>query len=121
MKLILVVDDEADILETIIDTLDFEFDKKIIVDKAMNGVEALALFREKKYDLIITDLNMPEMNGIDFSISVKELNDKMPIIVFTGHGDVEELTRLNLVGVQAMIKKPDVETLVKTVNGFIHT
>ena len=67
MKTILVVDDEIDILETIIDTLDIEFEDAIVVDRAMNGVEALKLFQEKSFDLVITDLNMPEMNGIDFS------------------------------------------------------
>ncbi len=119
MKTLLVVDDEVDILETIIDTLDIEFDDKVTIDKAINGVEALKLFREKVYDLVITDLNMPEMNGIDFSIEVKKLNTEMPIIVFTGHGDVEELSRLNNVGVQAMIKKPYVEKLVEAVAQFI--
>ena len=119
MKMILVVDDEIDILETIIDTLDIEFDDKITVDRAMNGVEALKLFREKKYDLVITDLNMPEMNGIDFSMEVKGLNEMMPIIVFTGHGDVEELSRLNNVGVQAMIKKPYVEKLMEAVSQYV--
>ena len=84
MKTILVVDDEIDILETIIDTLDIEFEDAIVVDRAMNGVEALKLFQEKSFDLVITDLNMPEMNGIDFSIEVKQLNKEMPIIVFTG-------------------------------------
>lgn len=119
MKFILVVDDEVDILETIIDTLDIEFDDKIEMDRAMNGVEALELFKNKHYDLVITDLNMPEMNGIDFSINVREINKEMPIIVFTGHGDVEELTRLKSVGVQAMIKKPYVEQLIEVVNNYL--
>ena len=119
MKTILVVDDEIDILETIIDTLDIEFEDAIVVDRAMNGVEALKLFQEKSFDLVITDLNMPEMNGIDFSIEVKQLNKEMPIIVFTGHGDVEELSRLNNVGVQAMIKKPYVEKLMDAVSQYV--
>lgn len=119
MKKILVVDDEVDILETIIDTLEIEFADQVAIDRALNGVEAIDLFEKHQYDLIITDLNMPEMDGLDLSIKVKQINQKIPIIVFTGHGDVEEFGQLKDLGVLAMIKKPYVEDLLKTVSQAI--
>lgn len=121
MKNILVVDDEIDILETIVDTLEVEFDPgEVHIDKAINGIEALKLFNSgKKYDLIITDINMPEMDGIEFTESIKKINMTMPVIVFTGHGDLEEQEKLSSLGVLAMIKKPYVEDLIEQVSSSL--
>ncbi len=103
MKNILVVDDELDILETIVDTLEIEFDDgEVSIDKAVNGVEALKMFNGSKvYDLIVTDLNMPEMDGIELTESIKKIKADFPVIVFTGHGDLEEQEKLNSLGVLA--------------------
>ncbi len=117
MKHILVVDDEQDILETIVNTLEIEFDEgQVIIDVAENGVEALRSFQSgKKYDLIVTDLNMPEMDGIELTEKIKQLGLSIPVIVFTGHGDIEEQEKLTSLGVLAMIKKPYVEDLIEEV------
>jgi CheY-like chemotaxis protein len=119
MKYILVVDDELDILETIVDTLEIEFDSsEVVIDKAINGVEALKMFESEgsgEYDLIVTDLNMPEMDGIEFTENVKRIRSTTPVIVFTGHGDTEEQEKLTSLGVVAMIKKPYVEDLIEEV------
>ncbi|MFT6630653.1 MAG: CheY-like chemotaxis protein [Bacteriovoracaceae bacterium] len=121
MKYILVVDDELDILETIVDTLEIEFDESDVqIDKAVNGIEALKLFNgEINYDLVVTDLNMPEMDGIELTENIKKINDKTPVIVFTGHGDIEEQEKLTSLGVLAMIKKPYVEDLIEEVTNSI--
>ena len=118
MKYILVVDDEQDILETIVDTLEIEFDSsEVKIEKAMNGVEALKFFDNpsSSFDLIVTDLNMPEMDGIEFTENVKRIQSSTPVIVFTGHGDAEEQEKLTSLGVVAMIKKPYVEDLIEEV------
>ncbi len=122
MKYILVVDDEQDILETIVNTLEIEFDDgQVNIDVAENGVEALKSFQsDKKYDLIVTDLNMPEMNGIELTEKIKELGSSTPVIVFTGHGDIEEQEKLNSLGVLAMIKKPYVEDLIEEVTNSLN-
>jgi CheY-like chemotaxis protein len=121
MKYILVVDDELDILETIVDTLEIEFDESDVqIDKAVNGIEALKIFNgEINYDLVVTDLNMPEMDGIELTENIKKINDKTPVIVFTGHGDIEEQEKLTSLGVLAMIKKPYVEDLIEEVTNSI--
>jgi CheY-like chemotaxis protein len=121
MKYILVVDDELDILETIVDTLEIEFDESDVhIDRAINGIEALKLFNGNiTYDLVVTDLNMPEMDGIQLTENIKKINDKTPVIVFTGHGDIEEQEKLTSLGVLAMIKKPYVEDLIEEVTSSI--
>lgn len=121
MKHILVVDDELDILETIVDTLEIEFDDgEVCIDKAANGIEALKLFKgDKVYDLVVTDLNMPEMDGIELTESIKQIRKDTPVIVFTGHGDIEEQEKLTSLGVVAMIKKPYVEDLIEEVSNSL--
>ena len=116
MKYILVVDDEADILETVVDTLEIEFGPDFKVECATNGAEALVKFDTVRvYDLIVTDLNMPVMGGIELTENIRKKYDQLPVIVFTGHGDLEEQQRLNSLGVKAMIKKPYVEDLIEEV------
>jgi CheY-like chemotaxis protein len=121
MKYILVVDDELDILETIVDTLEIEFDEdNVTIDKAINGVEALKLFNgEVSYDLVVTDLNMPEMDGIELTENIRKLDEETPVIVFTGHGDIEEQDKLTSLGVVSMVKKPYVEDLIEMVKKSI--
>lgn len=121
MKNILVVDDEQDILETIVDSLEIEFGDSIHIDQAANGQEALQLFNGgKAYDLIVTDLNMPDMDGLELTENIKKLQSTTPIIVFTGHGDIEEKEKLTSLGVVAMIKKPYVEDLIDEVSNTIN-
>ncbi len=120
MKKILVVDDEADILDTIIETLEVEFGESMSIQKAMNGLEALSkIENEDPYDLLVTDLNMPEMNGVELTEKVLFKNKSFPIIVFTGHGDFEEQQKLTDLGVRAMIKKPYVEDLIDEVSSIL--
>ena len=121
MKYILVVDDEPDILETIVDSLEIEFDTgKVTIKQAINGVEALKMVQsEIDFKLVVTDLNMPEMDGLQLTENIRKLENQVPVIVFTGHGDIEEKQRLVSLGVTAMIKKPYVEELIGEVSKVI--
>ncbi len=56
-------------------------DAKHQIRSAMNGSDALKLFNEQQPDIIVTDLMMPEMDGVDFIAKIKEVNDTIPIIV----------------------------------------
>ena len=122
MKYILVVDDEQDILETIVDSLEIEFgDDEVEIQRALNGVEAMKLFNsDQKFDLVVTDLNMPEMDGIELTENIRKVQTDIPVIVFTGHGDLEEQEKLNGLGVTAMIKKPYVEDLIEQVSSSLN-
>lgn len=117
MKYILVVDDEIDILETIVDSLEVELEEKDVSISFSNlPSEALRMFiKDNNFDLVVTDLKMPLMNGLELSKKLKSINNEIEIIVFTGHGDNYEHQQLKEIGVTVMIKKPNIRELVESV------
>jgi CheY-like chemotaxis protein len=80
---ILVVDDSQNIREMLEDFLDFEGHQPVL---AKDGKEALELFSEQDFDLVITDLGMPGMSGWTLSKHIKEKKPETPIIIITGWG-----------------------------------
>jgi DNA-binding NtrC family response regulator len=86
---------------------------------AENGREALELFREKKFDLTITDMKMPGMTGIEVLRSVKELSPEIPVILITAYGTVGTAVEAMKEGAAEFIMKPfsleDLEAVVKRV------
>ena len=86
MKKILVIDDEPEILKTIKLYLELE---EYEVLTANNGQEGIEVFRQQKPPLVITDVKMPGMSGIEVLRKVKEIICDTEVIVVTGHGDME--------------------------------
>ena len=78
---ILVIDDEKDIRELIADILTMN---KFEAEVASNGREGIRLFKEKKFDLVFTDLGMPGMSGWQVAKEIKKINDKTPVALITG-------------------------------------
>lgn len=76
------------------------------IDTANNGVEALEFYKKNKYDLVITDLSMPLMNGIDLSKEIKLMNEDQYIIVVSAHSESDKLIQLINIGVDGFILKP---------------
>ena len=78
---ILYVEDDVVLRENTIALLGDLFGE---IDEASDGTEALARFKESKstYDIVITDLNMPQMKGMDLIRNIQAINPKQPIIVF---------------------------------------
>jgi len=102
-KHILVVDDEENARLGLCRLLANE---GFAVDSVCNGYEALTFLREREADLILTDINMPEMNGIDF---LKELNRRHPrsnVIMMTAYGGVESYIEAMNLGAFEYINKP---------------
>ncbi len=83
---ILVADDDSfvrEMLSAILESVGYT------VDTAANGVEALEKFRsEKKFDLILSDMNMPEMSGLDIIKEIRGNDNKVPIIILTGNNEI---------------------------------
>lgn len=101
-KNILIVDDDKDISELIAVYLKSE---DYYVDKACNGLEALQLIKENIYDLIILDIMMPQMDGLETLIHIrKEFN--MPIIFLTAKNQEIDLIRGLSLGADDYISKP---------------
>ncbi len=63
--------------------------QKYVVDYAMNGKDGFILFNGNNYDLIITDMDMPFMNGNEMISKIREINKDIPIIMITGKGKPE--------------------------------
>ena len=85
---ILVVDDEQIVLKSCERVLKPEGYE---VDTATSGNEALALLEKNKYDLIVTDIKMPEMDGLEFMRRVRGKNPDINIVVITGHPSQESI------------------------------
>ncbi|MBN1969046.1 MAG: response regulator [Candidatus Delongbacteria bacterium] len=79
---ILHVDDE----EMILDLFQFVLENFFLVsDTAKDGEEALKKFKEKKYDIVLTDLDMPKMNGLVLSEKLQEMDSTLPILVLSAY------------------------------------
>src|SRR5271157_646476 len=84
---VLYVDDEPGVLE--IGKLFIEQGSEFSVDTAISAPEALDTLQNKKYEVILSDYAMPEMNGIAFLKALRESNNNLPFILFTGRGREE--------------------------------
>ena len=76
------------------------------VQTAASGVEALEQFRAERYDLVVTDRAMPDMNGDQLAASIKQLAPSTPIIMLTGFGAFMEATHEKPPGVDVVVTKP---------------
>ncbi|MGR9044383.1 MAG: response regulator transcription factor, partial [Gammaproteobacteria bacterium] len=85
---VLYVEDDAETREELVLVLESWFGK---LDVAANGREGLALYREHAPEIVITDIQMPEMNGLSMSAEIKVLNPEQCIIVLSAYNDVEYL------------------------------
>ena len=102
-KRILVVDDEENARVGLSRLL---VNEGFVVDSVTNGYEALSYLQQQEVNLIISDINMPEMNGITF---LKELNKNFPksnVIMITAYGGVESYIEAMNLGVFEYINKP---------------
>ncbi len=103
MKKILVVDDEPLIRELTRDVLQRRgFD----VVSSGDPVSALRMCESDNFDLVITDVRMPMMNGLDFVRNIKTKKPDMPFIVITGHGDYDLILEALKLGAQDFVCKP---------------
>jgi len=113
MGKILVVDDSSTMRRIIVNTLSRLGFKETI--QAADGVEAWEAYQAHKdeIDAIITDWNMPNMNGLEFVIKVREVDKKTPIIMVTTEGGKKEVITALKAGVNNYIVKPFTPQVLK--------
>jgi DNA-binding NtrC family response regulator len=111
---ILVVDDEPEVGETLRGILEYEGFK---VEMAENGREALdRLMSGHRFDLIITDMKMPEMDGLELLRRVRQLRENLPVIVLTAYATIRNGLQAMKEGVYDYISKPfSVDLLIRVV------
>jgi len=101
-KNILIADDEKNMIETLKIMLGNE---GFQVESAMNGVEALETFKAGSFDLVLTDLKMPKLNGIGLIEAITEISD-VPIIIMTAYATKNEAIKALNLGALFFIEKP---------------
>ncbi|MFA7361749.1 MAG: sigma-54 dependent transcriptional regulator [Candidatus Kapaibacterium sp.] len=102
-KRILIVDDEASIVESlslILRHADYS------VDYCYDGVSALKMFTEGNYDLILLDIKMPKMDGIEVLDNIMRLNREQLVIMISGHGNIETAVEATKKGAYYFLEKP---------------
>jgi len=103
MKKILIIDDERAIRSTLKEILEFE---KYEVDDAEDGTVGLKCLESKRYDLIFCDIKMPKMDGIEFLECKMKSESYCPIIMISGHGNIETAVQALKKGAYDYIEKP---------------
>jgi two-component system, NtrC family, nitrogen regulation response regulator NtrX len=103
MTKILVIDDERPIRSALKEILEFE---KFTVETAEDGKAGLDLILKYKYDLILCDIKMPKMDGMEVLDKILENNIETPVVMISGHGNVETAVEAIKKGAYDFIQKP---------------
>jgi DNA-binding NtrC family response regulator len=113
MSNILIIDDEKAIRKTLSEILSFEgYD----IVEAADGEEGLKQFKEKAYDVVLCDIKMPKLDGMEFLQKAMEHNPDIPVIMISGHGNIETAVEAVKKGAYDFIQKPpDLNRLLITI------
>jgi len=105
---LLIVDDEPVLLTVLKATLTDYADEIFVAE---DGVEALKLLEKNQIHCVICDVNMPNLNGLEFIKKVRSENNQVPFIFFTGHGNHELMLEVSKYGAFDFFNKPNFEGL----------
>lgn len=113
MSNILIIDDEKAIRKTLNEILSFEGFK---IQEAGDGEEGLKLFSSNPYDVVLCDIKMPKLDGLEFLTKASEHNPDIPVIMISGHGNIETAVEAVKKGAYDYISKPpDLNRLLITI------
>lgn len=117
MAKILLVDDDAGIRRTLKEILEFE---KYVVDECSNGLDALVKVKQNKYDVIILDIKMPKMDGMEAMDRLNDLTPDTPVVMISGHGNIDTAVEAVKKGAFDFIQKPpDLNRLLITIRNAL--
>ena len=103
MSRILIVDDEPSILDSITMVLNTEGYE---TDTCLNGAAALQKVSNQEYDLVLLDIKMPKMDGIEVLERMMEINKNLVVIMISGHGTIETAVEATRKGAYNFLQKP---------------
>ncbi|PBI82957.1 Transcriptional regulatory protein ZraR [Flavobacterium sp. ACN2] len=119
MSKILIVEDEAAIRRVLVKILSEENDA-YQVDEAEDGVAGLEKIKNNDYDLVLCDIKMPKMDGVEVLEEVKKIKPEIPMVMISGHGDMETAIQTMRLGAFDYISKPpDLNRLLNTVRNAL--
>ena len=117
MAHILVIDDEKSIRNTLKEILEYE---KFTVDLAEHGVEGLEKYQKGKYDIVLCDIKMPEMDGLEVLEKIFEEEGDAQVIMISGHGNIDNAVEAIKKGAYDFIEKPlDLNRLLITIRNAL--
>ncbi len=119
MSKILIIEDEAAIRRVLSKILSEESDTYIVED-AEDGLAGLEKIKNNDYDLVLCDIKMPKMDGVEVLEAVKKIKPEIPMVMISGHGDMETAIQTMRLGAFDYISKPpDLNRLLNTVRNAL--
>jgi two-component system nitrogen regulation response regulator NtrX len=117
MPNILVIDDERSIRNTLKDVLEYE---KYEVDLAEDGATGIEMFTQKSYDVVLCDIKMAKMDGIEVLQKLLEISSDVPVIMISGHGNIDTAVDSIKKGAFDFLEKPlDLNRLLITIRNAL--
>ena len=119
MPKILLIEDEAAIRRVLIKILTEE-NTTYEVEEAADGLEGIEKIKDQEYDLILCDIKMPKMDGVEVLEAVKKIKPEIPVVMISGHGDLDTAVNTMRMGAFDYISKPpDLNRLLNTVRNAL--
>ena len=119
MPKILLIEDEAAIRRVLLKILTEE-NNTYEVEEASDGLEGIEKIKDQEYDLVLCDIKMPKMDGVEVLEAVKKIKPEIPIVMISGHGDLDTAVNTMRLGAFDYISKPpDLNRLLNTVRNAL--
>jgi len=107
---VLFVDDEEDLVSTVVERLDL---RGIEATGAVSGFEALSLIEQKTFDVVLLDVRMPGLGGLEVIKRIKQTHPELEVVLLSGHGAREDVETGRHLGAFDYLQKPvDLEDLI---------
>ena len=119
MARILLIEDEAAIRRVLVKILTEENDS-YEVEEAVDGLEGIEKIKDEDYDLVLCDIKMPKMDGVEVLEAIMKIKPEIPVVMISGHGDLDTAVNTMKVGAFDYIAKPpDLNRLLNTVRNAL--
>ena len=119
MSRILIIEDEEAIRRVLVKILSEE-NASYELFEASDGVSGLNMVKNNNFDLILCDIKMPKMDGVEVLENIKKIKEHIPIVMISGHGDLETaISTMRLGAYDYISKPPDLNRLLNTVRNAL--
>jgi len=117
-KILIIEDEEA--IRRVLSKIISEENKNYFVEQAEDGFEGLKMIKSDDYDLILCDIKMPKIDGVEVLERVKKIKPEIPVVMISGHGDIETAVETMRLGAFDYIAKPpDLNRLLNTIRNAL--
>ncbi|MAC83803.1 MAG: transcriptional regulator [Arcobacter sp.] len=110
---LLYIEDDEEALEDVVFLLKRSFTK---IYTASNGVEGFDLFKENSIDIVLLDINIPKLSGLEVAAKIRKIDENIPILFLTAHSETQKLiSAINLQAISYIIKPFNVDELKSSI------